>query len=63
MNRLALLVYIMAAPTLAGIIVTALLTAGLTGRYHILIGGLIGFVVAIPAAWAVGRQIGRRRRA
>jgi hypothetical protein len=62
MNKIALLVYVMAAPTLAGMIVTAMLTAGTTGRYQIPIGALIGFVVAVPVAWSVGRQIARRTR-
>ncbi len=63
MGKIILLVYVMAAPTLAGIIVTGLLTAGMTGKYHILIGGLVGFALAIPVSAIVGRQIGNRTRA
>jgi putative flippase GtrA len=62
-SKLVTLVYVMAAPTLAGVIVTALLTVGMTGRYQILAGAIAGFVVAIPVAFIVGKQIANRTRA
>jgi hypothetical protein len=63
MNKIAMLVYVMAAPVLAGVFVTALLSMGKTGYLLLLSAGLAGFIAAIPAALYVGRQIGKGRKA
>lgn len=63
MLKLGLVIFIMAAPVLAGTLMTAVLTfPGYTTR--LLVGaGLCGFVIAIPVAWLVARQIVSSRKA
>jgi len=47
---------VMVAPTTAGSIMIALLTAGVPNNILIL-GTLAGFVVALPVAWILSRSI------
>jgi hypothetical protein len=54
---LPLLIFIMAASALAGIGVTAVLAAGLSGWQPIVIAAAIGAVVAIPVTILASRQI------
>jgi hypothetical protein len=56
MGRLALLVYVIAAPTLAGILMVAALVAGISAKMMI-VAICLGFVLAIPLAMIVGRKI------
>jgi hypothetical protein len=56
MGRLALLVYVIVAPTLAGIFMVACLVAGISAKMMI-IAILAGFVLAIPVAMMLGRKI------
>jgi hypothetical protein len=56
MRWLPLLVYVLAAPTLAGSIMVALLTIGVPNNTLIL-GTLAGFVIALPVAWILSRSI------
>lgn len=60
MSRLALLIYVMAAPTLAGILVVAVLTMGKFTAMSVAAAAITGFVVALPVAWYVGRQLSPR---
>ena len=60
MSRLALLIYVMAAPTLAGILVVAVLTMGKFTAMSVAAAAIAGFVVALPVAWYVGRQLSPR---
>jgi hypothetical protein len=53
---LPLLVYVLAAPTLAGSIMVALLTINTDNR-TLIIGTLAGFVIALPVAWFITRSI------
>lgn len=56
MKWLPLLTYVLAAPTIAGSIMIALLTMGVDNRT--LIGGtLVGFVIALPVAWLLSKSI------
>ena len=56
MKWLPLLSYVLAAPTIAGSIMVALLTMGVDNRT--LIGGaLAGFVIALPVAFLVSKAI------
>jgi hypothetical protein len=60
MSRLALLIYVMAAPTLAGILVVAVLTMGKFTAMSVAAAAIAGFVVALPVAWYVGKQLSPR---
>lgn len=56
MKWLPLLTYVLAAPTIAGSIMVAMLTMGVDNR--MLIGAtLAGFVIALPVAWLVSKSI------
>lgn len=56
MKWLPLLTYVLAAPTIAGSIMIALLTMGVDNRT--LVGGtLAGFIIALPAAWLISKSI------
>lgn len=57
MPRLFLIVYAMAAPTLAGSLIVAALVAGLDTLRPIVVAAAIGFAAALPAAWAVARRL------
>ena len=56
MRWLPLLVYVLAAPTIAGSIMIALLTVGVPNN-TLIMGTLAGFVVAVPVAWILSRSI------
>jgi hypothetical protein len=60
MLRLALIVYGMAGPTLAGILIVAALVAGLDTLRPIMIAAAAGFAAALPVAWAVARRLDPR---
>ena len=53
---LPLLIYVLAAPTIAGSIMIALLTVNTDNR-TLVAGTLAGFAIALPAAWLVARSI------
>lgn len=57
MLRLAIIVYIFLGPTLAGIGVIAALTMGRFDTASVLAAAMAGFVLALPAAWVVAKQI------
>lgn len=54
---LPLLIFIMASTALAGIGITAVLAAGLSGWQPLVIAAAIGVAVAIPATIVATRQI------
>ena len=56
MRWLPLLVYVLAAPTIAGSIMIALLTLNADNRM-LIVGTLAGFAIALPVAWVVTRSI------
>ena len=56
MRWLPLLVYVLAAPTIAGSIMVALLTINADNR-TLITGTLAGFAIALPVAWLVTRSI------
>lgn len=56
MRWLPLLVYVLAAPTVAGSIMIALLTINADNR-TLIAGTLAGFAIALPIAWMVTRSI------
>lgn len=57
MKWLPLLVYILSAPTIAGIIMIILLSMGNIPTKTLITATLAGFVVALPVAWFVTRAI------
>ncbi len=61
MIRLAALIYAMTGPTLAGSLIIVCLVSGLDTLTPILVAAAIGFVAALPIAWAIAREIGRPR--
>lgn len=56
MKWLPPLVYVLAAPTIAGSIMVALLTLNADNR-TLVAGTLAGFAIALPVAWIVTRSI------
>ena len=61
-SKLALLFYIVAAPVLSGMGVTAVLTMRNSTTQMLIIAAIAGFVVAIPAAWLVARGLASAKR-
>jgi len=57
MLRLALVIYIFAGATLAGIFMIAALTAGYDTLNPILVAVAAGAIVAIPISWIVARRL------
>ena len=56
MRWLPLLVYVLAASTIAGSIMVALLTLNADNR-TLITGTLAGFAIALPVAWVLTRSI------
>lgn len=57
MNRLMMLIFSIASPTLMGVAVIAALVAGFVTLKPILIAALVGFILSIPISWQVARAI------
>ncbi|MBE0554348.1 MAG: CTP synthetase [Rhodobacteraceae bacterium] len=57
MTRLMMTLFSMVATTLMGIGVVAALVTGYDTLQPILIAAAIGFVLAIPASWAIARAL------
>ncbi|MDP1669965.1 hypothetical protein [Phaeovulum sp.] len=57
MFRLASLIYAVAGPTLAGILIVVALSAGRDGLNAILYAAAIGAVLALPASWLVAKKM------
>ena len=57
MFTLLLAAYLLVAPTLTGIIVIALLSAGLFSAQYIGIAAVAGAVIAVPVAWLLSRRL------
>ena len=55
--RLFAIIYSLAGPTLAGILITAALTMNMFTPRAMIASALIGFLVALPVAWFVSKQI------
>ncbi len=62
MAKLSLLMYVIIAPTIAGILVTAALAApdlGLSGLSTLWIVAIVGFVISIPVSMWVGSSLNK----
>ncbi|PTV96348.1 hypothetical protein C8J27_102142 [Rhodobacter aestuarii] len=57
MTRLFGIIYALAGPTLAGILITAALTMNMINTKSMIYAAAIGFIVALPIAWIVAKQI------
>jgi hypothetical protein len=57
MTRLFGIIYALAGPTLAGILITAALTMNMFNAKTMIVAAAIGFVVALPISWLVAKQI------
>ena len=57
MFRLASILYALAGPTLAGILVIAALTTGRDDLRSILWAAAIGAVLGLPTAWIIAKKI------
>jgi hypothetical protein len=59
MLKLAAVIYILAAPTIMGSLVTAFLTMDQFGTAYLGLAGVaaIGAVVALPVSWLIARAI------
>ncbi|MFP1643947.1 hypothetical protein [Pontitalea aquivivens] len=57
MFRLFSLIYALSGPTLAGVLIVAALTMNMFDTRSIIAAAVAGFVLGIPAAWLVARQI------
>ncbi|WP_193174926.1 CTP synthetase [Oricola nitratireducens] len=57
MFTLFLAAYLLTAPTLMGIIVIGLLTAGMSSANYIIMAAVVGAVVAVPVAWLLSRKL------
>lgn len=57
MFGLTMLIYVVAAPTLAGISMMIVLVAGKDTGNPIMISVLVGALVAIPVSWFVAKKL------
>ena len=57
MTKIALLIYVIASPTLAGILMVAALVINSSSTPLLLAGIITGFVIAIPISWYVAKLI------
>ena len=57
MSRLFGIIYALVGPTLAGILITAALVMNMFNTKAMIYAAAIGFVVALPVAWIVAKQI------
>jgi hypothetical protein len=57
MSRLALMIYVIAAPTLAGIAMVAVLAMGLDTGNPVVGSVIVGALVAVPVAWFIAKKL------
>ncbi len=57
MTKIALLIYIIVAPTLAGIAMVAVLVIGADTGNPVIASVLVGALVAIPVAWLIAKKL------
>lgn len=56
-SRLGLLLFAVIGTTLAGIAVTALLSASMGSGRYILMAAVAGFALALPVSWLVAKRM------
>ena len=57
MLRLFGIIYALAGPTVAGVLIIAALTMGMVDTRSMVMAALIGFVAALPVTWVVAKKI------
>ena len=57
MTKLVLMMYIIAAPTLAGVAMVIVLAMGLDTGSPVIWSVIVGAVVAIPVSWWIAKQL------
>ncbi|MCB1399574.1 MAG: hypothetical protein KDJ82_06515 [Rhodobacteraceae bacterium] len=57
MFRLFSIMYALAGPTLAGILVTAVLAMNMINTQSVIVAAAVGFLLGLPVAWLVAKQI------
>lgn len=57
MTKLALMIYVIVAPTLAGMAMVAVLTVGADTGNPIMLSVLVGAIAAIPASWLIAKKL------
>lgn len=57
MIRLMGIIYSLAGPTLAGILITAALVMNMFDTKSMIIAAAVGFVAALPISWIVAKMI------
>ena len=63
MSRLMMMLFSMISTTLMGISIVVALVTGYDTLQPILIAAALGFVLALPATWIIGRQIEKQTSA
>lgn len=59
MHRLSVTIYLLLAPTLAGVFVVVALVIGYDSLSALLIAAGAGALIAVVASWALARLLGR----
>lgn len=57
MTRLFGIMYALAGPTLAGVLIVAALTMGMYDTKSMIYAAVVGFVAALPVAWIVAKKV------
>jgi hypothetical protein len=57
MTRLFGIIYALAGPTLAGVLITAALTMNMVDSKTMIYAAVIGFIAALPLSWIVAAKI------
>lgn len=57
MTRLFGIIYALAGPTVAGVLIIVALTMGMVDMKTMIYAAVAGFVVALPVSWIVAKQI------
>ncbi|HFC05618.1 MAG TPA: CTP synthetase [Rhizobiales bacterium] len=57
MGKLALLIYVIVAPTLAGIAMVVVLVIGADTGNPVMLSVLVGALVAIPVSWLIAKKL------
>lgn len=62
MIRLAMIVYALAGPTIAGSLMVVALASGFDTVGPVILSALTGFAAAVPVAWLIARELSAPRR-
>ena len=57
MLRLTGIMYALAGPTLAGILITAALVMGMFDTKSMIVAAGVGFIAALPISWVVAKMV------